>query len=1021
MENLTALLRSKAVRLLWVLGILSFSLPAMAQDEGSVTGTVISDSGEVLSGVTIIATRTDSRQTISTASNEKGVFTLNRLKVGAAYNFVASYIGFQETTINRYTVKQSGNNSILIKLSHSNNPLDEVVVIGYGTQKRETITGSIATVRAEDFNAGMITDPLTLISGKVAGLSVSRANGSDPNASADFSLRGPATIQGNSQPLIVIDGIPGGDLQTIAPADIASIDILKDGSAAAIYGSRATAGVIIVTTKKGKVGKTTITYNGSYSTDRVAKKYKMLNAAEYVDLANKTDTHIDDRNASTDWFDAVTRTPQSQSHNLSLSGGNAKTTYYAALNYRNLQSVDRNGKREFVNGTLRLNTKALNDKLDFGILLTNAFDTRGFANYGAIAQSLNMNPTYPVKNPDGTYFENPDIPYNLQWNPVANQANNTNSNKEKRLLANVNMTYHILPGLSASGSYSMTRSDFLNGSYSSNEDFLQLQGGTNGQASRSEDNTRTSIIEATVNYNKQAGKHNFDLTGGYSYQDIFSEGFSAGNNNFNTNAYLFYNLGAGSALNNLTPLFNRGGVYEASYANERALLAYFGRLIYNYDERFLLNVTVRREGASVLGKDNKWGVFPGVSAGWVLSKEDFMANAGWVKYLKFRAGYGVTGNQESLQPYQSLPTIGPYNAGAGNQNVYMGTPASGRWIVPYGPTINPNPDLKWETKKEVNVGFDFVLLKNGWLSGSVDYYNRRIADLIGNYNAQLPSQIYPYIFANAGLMKNEGFELNLNAKVINRKNFTWDVTLTSAYNKNEIVSVTSDQFKGTAFNTTDFGIGTVQRLAPGQPVGVFYGRRFAGFDDEGEWMFYNSDGKAVPSDQIGDADFVYMGNSIPKANLGLTNNFRYKNFDATILLRSALGFKALNGKRPFHENLSNMYTMNQFTSTLNTQVKTQQMIFSDYYLEKGDYLKIDNVTVGYSIKLKNEYLHGLRFYVTATNLATITGFSGMDPELPINVIFPQAGEEFTAGPGVEPNYGYYPSTKTFTVGVSATF
>lgn len=1017
MKKLTA----RSTLLLYLL-ILLTGFPALSQDnEGTVTGTVISQNGDILPGVSVIATNAkDKDENYSAITNEKGVFVLKRLKVGSVYNFIVSYVGYETSNINNFSVK-GASNSILIKLAQTDRSLDQVVVIGYGTQKRETVTGSIATVRAEDFNAGQITDPMTLIAGKVAGLSVSRPNGSDPNAGADFSLRGPATIQGNSQPLIVIDGIPGGDLQTIAPADIASIDILKDGSAAAIYGSRATAGVIIVTTKRGKVGQTTVNYNGNFSIDKVAKKYDMLNAAQYRQISEETGVAIDDRDADTDWFKEVTRTPTSQSHNLSLSGGSQKTTYYAALNYRNLQSLDRGGKREFVNGTLRLNTKAINDKLDFGILLTNAYDTRGFANYGAIAQSLNMNPTYPVKNPDGTYFENPDIPYFLQWNPVANMKNNTNGNKEKRLLANVNMTYQILPGLKAMASYSMTRNDFLNGSFSSNEDFFQVQGGTNGQASRSQDNTRSSVIETTVNYNKQAGNHNFDFTGGYSYQNIFSEGFSAGNNSFATNSFLYYNLGAGAALNNLTPNFNRGGVFVGSYANERALLAYFGRLIYNYDERFLFNVTVRREGASVLGKDNKWGTFPGISAGWVLSKEDFMLNAGFVKYLKFRAGYGVTGNQESLVPYQSLSTLGPFNVGAGNQNAYLGLPGAGRWVLPYGPTINANPDLRWETKKEVNIGFDFSLLENGWLSGSVDYYNRRINNLVGYYNAQLPSQIYGNIFANAGLMKNEGFELNLNAKVFNQKSFTWDITLTSAYNKNEIVSITSDQFKGTAQNISDFGIGPVQRLAPGRPVGVFYGRRFAGFDDDGKWQFYDAGGKVVSADQIGEDDFVYMGNSIPKYNIGLTNSLRFKNFDATILLRGAFGHKALNGKRLYHENVANLYTMNQFTSALDNAVNDQQ-IFSDYYLEKGDYLRIDNLTIGYSVPVKsNPYLRGLRFYLTGANLATFTSFSGMDPELPLNLIFPQPGEEFTAGPGIEPNYGYYPTTKTFTIGVSATF
>lgn len=1014
--NVPIFLRKRKPKwLLWMLLVFFTQLQLTAQSQNAtVAGTVTTQTGELLNGVTVTAS-TSSGERHTTTTNDQGVFLFTNLRVGSTYAINASYVGYTTYNLKTFVVK-AGTNALPITLTAADNTLNEVVVIGYGTQRRETITGSIATVKADKFNAGQITDPITLISGKVAGLAVTRPNGSDPNAGADFSLRGPATLYGNSQPLIVIDGIVGGDLQTIAPSDIASIDILKDGSAAAIYGSRATAGVIIVTTKKGRVGRTSVTYNGSYSVDQVAKKYDLLNAAQYRQLAQQTGVSIDDGGANTDWFKEVTRTPKSQSHNLALSGGNDRTTYYAALNYRNLQSLDRGGQREFVNGTLRLNTKAINNKLDFSILLTNSFDNRSFANYGAIAQSLNMNPTYPVKNPDGTYFENPGIPYYLQWNPVANMANNKSSNKEKRLLGNVSLGYQILHDLKATGSFSMTRSDFLNGSFSSNEDFFQVQGSTGGQASRSEDNSRSSIIEATLNYNKQISRHNFDITGGYSYQNIFNEGFSAGNNSFNTNAFLYYNLGAGAALNNLTPNFNRGGVFVGSYANERALLAYFGRLIYNYDERYLLNVTVRREGASVLGVDNKWGTFPGVSAGWVLTKEDFMKNATFFKYLKLRAGYGVTGNQESLTPYQSLQTLGPFS-----QHAYIGGPGGGQWIIPYGPTINGNPDLRWETKKEVNVGLDFSLLKEGRLNGSLEYYNRRIENLIGYYNAQVPSQIYPYVFANAGIMRNQGYEITLNGKIANRKNFTWDATLTGAYNKNEVVSIASDQFQGTAANITDFGLGTVQRLAPGQPVGVFYGRVFAGFTDDNHWLFQTKDGKPVTADQITDEDFAYLGNSIPKYNLGLTNNFRFKSLDATILLRGAFGFKALNAKRLYHENAVNLYTMNQFTSALTKTVNAEQY-FSTYYLEKGDYLKLDNVTIGYTLPIKSSlYIQNIRFYVTGTNLATITSFSGMDPELPVNLIFPRPGEEFTAGPGVEPNYGYYPTTRTFTIGVSASF
>jgi TonB-linked SusC/RagA family outer membrane protein len=981
---------------------------AVAQESRVVTGTITDERGSPIPGVNIKV----KNSTQSAVSGANGSYSIT---VPEGRNIlVLSYIGYksrEEAIIGRTVVNAS--------LTPEPKSLNEVVVIGYGTQRRETVTGSIATVKAEDFNGGMITDPMALIAGKVAGLSITRPSGSDPNATADFSLRGPATVEGNSQPLIVIDGVPGGDLQTIAPADIASIDILKDGSAAAIYGSRATAGVIIVTTKKGTPGRTTVTYNGSFSTDRIAKRYEVLNAEQYRQLATERDV-LDDGGASTDWFNEVTRTPISNSHNLSFSGGSEKTTYYASVNYRNFQGMDQSTNREFLNGTFRLNSKALNDKLDLSVLLTNSFDNKSFANYGAIAQSLNMNPTYPVRNPDGTFFENPDIPFQLQWNPVGNLNNNINRSREKRMLGTMSLGYQIIEGLKANLTYSLIKNDYFSGSFSNNQDFFQQQSGKGGQASRAENDLTNNIFEGTLSYSKKIDKHDFNLIGGYSYQNTFNESLGAGNNLFNSNAFLFYNLGAGNALNNLSGTVNREGVFISSSADERTLMAYFGRLIYNYDEKYLFNLSVRREGASVFGKDNKWGTFYGASAGWILTKEDFLMDNAIIKNLKLRGGYGVTGNQESLSPYQSISAIGPFISESGSQNGYYGVPGESQWIVPYGPTINANPQLQWETKKELNIGLDFTLFKTSWLTGSLDYYLRKIENLVGHYNAQLPSQIFPDIFANAGVMKNEGYEVALNAKLISSKSFSWNVGLTAAYNKNEIQSITSEQFKGTAHDITNIGIGTMQRLVAGQPVGVYYGRVFAGFTPEGLWLFKNSAGEAVTPDQIGENDYRYFGNSIPKYNVGLSSEFTYKNIDVSFLLRSALGFKAVNGKRMFHENLMNLPTMNLFTSAL-TRGINDVAYFSDYYLEKGDYLKLDNATIGYTLSIKsNSYLQSLRIFATGTNLFTITKFSGTDPELPLSVdTNPQS--EFTAGPGVEQNYSYYPSTRTLTFGISARF
>ena len=1010
-------------KMYWLICILFLcKISASAQNTSTVTGTVMTENGELLTGVTIKATGLNSKESYTTTTNLKGLFTFDNLKIGTSYSLGATYVGY-DNGITTIAPTSGGNNSVLIRLKQSNNSLNEVVVIGYGTQKRETVTGAITTVRAKDFNSGQINDPITLIAGKVAGITLSNTSRSDPNATADFSLRGPATVTGqNAGPLVVIDGVPSelADLQTIAPNDIASIDILKDGSAASIYGSRATAGVLIITTKRGTAGAVKVSYSGYVTTSSIYKKYNVLNAQQYKKLGSQIpDATINNAGGNTNWFDAVTRTPVSHSHNLAVSGGTDKTNYYASVNFRNNQGIDIGSNRQFINGTLRLNTKALNDKLEFGLTLVNSYDNRYFANYGAIAQALNENPTYPVYDSAGNFFQK-DVQYHLQWNPVANINQNTYNTKENRFLGTVNAAYHIIPSLTATVTYSLIKNDVLNGSFSDIDDYFQLINGTNGQASRSEDNETHNILETTLGYDKNFGSHHLNLIAGYSYEDFFNEGFSAGSNNFLTNAYTYNNLSAGSALNNLDPTANRSGVFVGSYANERTILAYFGRVIYDYKQKYLLTASIRREGASVLGANNKWGNFPGVSGGWIISKENFLAGSKVVDFLKIRVGYGVTGNQGALNPYQSLATIGPFFSGT--QDSYLGVPGTGSWILPYGPTINPNPSLRWETKYETNIGTDFTLFKNGWLNGSLDFYNRRIKDLIGNYSAQLPSQIFPTIFANAGVMVNKGAELLLNAKVISDKQFSWNVILTAAYNKNKIVSVTSDEYQGTAVDVTRIDEDLpVQRLAAGQPVAVFYGPVFSSITSDGKWMFKSKDGKPVTRDELGPDDYQYLGNSIPKYTYGLTNSFSYRNFELSILLKGAAGYKALNAKRIFHENLTYYSRYNLFTTALNTKLNDAPT-FSSYYLEDGSYLKAENITLGYTIPVKHSaYFQSVHLYATVANLFTITGFSGTDPELQVNYYPPDPNSETDNGPGVESNYSYYPSTRVYTFGIDINF
>lgn len=973
----------------------------------SVSGIVTDQDGEPLIGVNIQVKDSDK----GTSTDFDGRFILEDIDANAVLIF--SYVGYE-----RQIIAIENQAYIDVVLVSDATTLEEIVIIGYGTQKRETVTGSIATVRSEDFVQGMISDPMTLITGKVAGLAVTRPSGADPNADTDFSLRGAVSREGSSKPLIVIDGVPGGDLRTIAPQDIESIDVLKDGSAAAIYGSRATGGVILVTTKKGKDGPARVTYTGYVSTDVIAKKYDVLDADQYRAVAQEIGREPNDMGADTDWFDELIRTPVSHGHNLSVSGGKGQTDYYASVNYQNYEGMDISSSRKFVNGTFRLNTKALSNKLDFGIMLTNSFGTKSFADYYGFGQALNMNPTFPVYNDDGTFFEAPQIAQGGLWNPVASTRYNTNDSKEKRFLGSVNFNYDFTNEFSARLAYSYATQDFLSGEYTDNRLLYMHQSGINGQASRNQSGNTNNVLEGILDYHKQFDDHNLTFLAGYSYQNIFEEGFGAGNNNFNTNAFLYYNLGAGSALNNLTPNFRRDGVFVNSYANERTLIAYFGRVLYDFKEKYLLNVSIRREGASVLGENNKWGNFLGASGGWILSKEDFMQDSRFIQNLKLRAGYGVTGNQEGLSPYQSLATVGPYPWK--NMYAFYGEPDNATWIMPYGPTINPNANLMWETKNEFDGGLDFVLFNK--ISGSIDYYNRRIKNLIGNFTAQLPPNIYDYIYANAGEMHNTGVEILLEAQIFNKDKFNWRASFVGSKNTNEITSVSSDQFFGSSQPITDVGLGygqEVQNIAEGYPISSFYGKKFADFTDDGKWLFYNSYGEAVGVNDIGDDDFRFLGNGIPRYNFGLTNAFAFGQFDASIFIRSALDFKVLNTQRIFHGNINNFGSTNMLVSELDwipdanypttgrPDLKhTGEQTFSDYYLEKGDYLKIDNVTIGYTFPVYN-----LRIYVSALNLAVLTGYLGMDPELGISPL---------SGPGVEYR-DYFPRTRTFTVGLSANF
>lgn len=1012
--------RQKPKWLLLLLFILFINVHAKAQGV-VISGTVTDETNQTLPGVNVRVKGT----TIGVATDATGKYVLKLENTKGTLVF--SYLGYLTQEI-----PLKGQTEVNLEMTADPKSLKEVVVIGYGTQKRENVTDAITTVKASDFNNGNINDPITLIEGKVAGLAISKQGGSDPNAMADFQLRGPSTVFGGAtQPLLVIDGVPGGDLQMVSTQDIASIDVLKDASAAAIYGSQASGGVIIITTKKGKPGTSTITYDGTLSTELISKNYKVLDAAQYLAIAKKYNKTVKDEGANTNWFNELTRTPVNTTHSLTINGGTDKTTYYAGIDYKKLEGLDLVNSREFIEGHARVNTKAMNDKLNLTFEFTNSFDNKYFGNSGNIAQTLNMNPTFPVYNPDGTFYQNPGQ-YNLQTNPVAAELQNTNNDKEKRFQGVADISYDILPSLKADVNYNTQREDYLNSTYASSQDFNQSSSGLDGTAYRNEYNVTNNVVGATLSFDKQMKKHSLNLVAGYSYQENSTDSFYAGNNGFPTDGTLYYNLGSGQALNDFT-FPNRGGVTLGSYANESQLESFFGRVIYNYDEKYLFKASIRRDGSSKLAAGNKFQNFYGVSAGWVLTKEDFLQNSNLFKFLKLRGSYGTTGNVQGLGEYQSLYLLNRVYTGDAEgltfpQDGYLGNGSSGAWVPSYAPSNNTNPDLKWETQRQIDIGVDFSLLNNSWLSGTIDVYDKRVNNLLGTFTAQVPSEIYSTIAANAGSFQDRGVELALNANLVKSSKFSWSASFTGSYNKNKLLSLSSSQFHGSAesYGPID-GSNFAYRLAPGEPMAEFYGKVFAGFAKDGSWLFYNAAGKKVSETDLNPAtDYKFLGSGLPTTNLSLTNTFRYGNFDASIMLRGVLGFKALNAKRLIHENLGQISRSNLFTSVLdgNNLVKKADETFSSYYLENGDYMKVDNVNIGYTIPMKpGSSIKSLRVSFTAQNLFTFSGFSGVDPEqspLSTNIDNNQE-DEGLSNPGIEPLYNYYPATRTLLLGVSATF
>lgn len=987
MQNLSLLL----------LVFFAFSLPAWAQ-QADVSGMVVEKStNEPLIGATVIVKGTRN----GTTTDIDGKFNLKNVKSSAT--LVVSYVGFksQEVAVN-------GRSDIRIELDTDHNLLDEVVVIGYGTMDKKEVTSAISHVGSKDFQNISTADPSMMIQGKVPGVSITNTGAADPNVGASIQVRGVSSRAAGLGPLIVVDGVPGGNLSNINPNDIESFDILKDGAASAIYGTRGSNGVILVTTKKGsKDGNVHASYRADISWDFVNRELDMLSADEYRELCVGKQSSAVDFGGNYDWFDGVSRTGFAMRHTLSMNGGNEKTNYRATVDYRDSHGIDLRSTRQEYGARVAINHTTKGGLFTFSLNAAPRVISRDNSYWAVFRNAVEANPTTPLMHPDDPTRYNDFTGQVAENNPVETQVLPKSHNDIKLLEWNGIVRLNLLPLFySGAPSQTLTTQLMFSDSRTSNDGSTfepsttngSINGGRKGSASRSYGASRTDVLEWITNYGLNVGRNSIKAMVGYSYQYEQNSGFNASNKDFANDGLGSDNLGSGTYAK------EEGEVGMGSYRNDSKLISFFGRVSYNWDNRYYATASLRHEGSSRFGKNHKWGNFPAFSLGWRISEEKFMESTrGWLNELKLRGDYGVTGNQE-FGNYKSLNTMSAFG-----EYVY-----NGQYFNVWGVSKNVNPDLKWEKGKNWNIGVDFSVLDNR-ISGSLNYYQRRQQDLLGDYDVPVPPYLYGSAFVNVGTMENKGFEFQLNFNLVNTKDFSYSFDIIGSTLSNKFLSFSNSEFTSQSFYNTcgtenPYPYYNLQRVQEGKRIGSFYMWRYAGVSEDGQWIVYDKNGNQILAEKAGEEDRTFVGNGLPKFTGSMSHNFRYRNFDLSLFFRGAFGFHIFNthafyyGTPAFNGN--QLRIAHEKNSVLSVDANP---IACDYFLERGDYFKLDMISLGYTLNLqKTRFLDSVRFFATVRNLFTITGFSGVDPSTyQVNGLTPGATGSRT----------YYPTTRQVIVGV----
>lgn len=955
------------------------------QAKKTVTVTVSDQSGPLIGANVVVKGTTNGN-----ISDFDGKVTL---EVPTGATLVVSYIGYitQEITVNN-------NKNYSVVLKEDTETLDEVVVVGYGTLDKKQVTSSITSLKADDMMVGVGGADITrALQGKVGGLML--ANTGSVNSGTTIQLRGMTSINSGRSPLIVIDGFPGGDIRSLNQDDIKSIDVLKDGSAGAIYGTRAASGVILITTKSGSNtnGKVKMTYSNEFSKKQNYNAPEMLSADEFVAHGISKDYGSD-----VNWWDEmINKNNFSQKHHVSLELGTEKAQVYTSFFYEEQEGIAIKDSRTDYGGRINASFKLFDDWLE----IKPAVDYRQASrnnNYPNFQQAMRNNPTRSPYDAESETGYNVWLNESMDYNTVADAMLSDYEGLDKWFKPEVTLKLNIkpIPGLSFQQVVGYENRQWEYHHYQSKYHRNELTSSRKGRAELSFSKTENLTSEGYFTYVKEfEGGHNLNAVAGYSFFETNGENFGMTNYDFSVDGIKYWNIGEGSYLSD-----GKASMSSGKNITER-LFAFFGRVNYSYQDKYMLGASIRREGSSKFAKDNRWGNFWSVNAGWRISNEEFMKDVEWVNDLKIRFGYGVTGNNDFSSSYSANLL------GADTRWMLP----NGTWAYSYGKSQNINPNLGWEEKGEWNIGLDWSLF-GGRLYGKFDIFRRKINDMLFSVKVPQPPYTQDSQWQNIGEMESKGWEFEIGGDIISNKNFKWSTSLNMSHTSGKILTLYGDNtsISGNGF-VAPGSPGDAARIEAGAKIGSFYLWKFAGFDEEGCFLVYDKDGNVIPALDKSADDKQYMGNYTPSLILGWNHTFTYKNFDLGINMRSWIDFDVYNTLDMYY-GIQGKGDINVLKSAYGkyNHIKGEKML-CDYWLQDGTFLKIDAITLGYTLdakKLTNNLVDRIRIYGTVGNVCTITGYDGMNPE--VNVTgWDQGTEKFWDS--------FYPVVRTYTLGMQFNF